>query len=60
MVSEYRPNTITKFPGSIAYLDEEAGTIGLDYIDAFSGSMVFDLKPYTPSIISFPSSMDRI
>ena len=35
---------------NIAYLYEEAGTIGLYYIDAFSGSMVLDLKPYTPSI----------
>ena len=35
---------------NIAYVDVETGTIGLYYIDAFDGSQVLDLKPYTPSI----------
>lgn len=48
--SPERPNPIAVSNVNIAYLDEEAGTIGLYYIDAFSGSMVLDLKPYTPSI----------
>ena len=34
----------------IAYVDEEKGIIGLYYIDAFDGTDVIDLKPYTPSI----------
>ena len=34
----------------IAYVDAESGTVGLYYIDAFEGSKVIDIKPYTPSI----------
>ena len=48
--SPERPSPIAVSNVNIAYLDEEAGTIGLYYIDAFSGSMVLDLKPYIPSI----------
>lgn len=29
---------------------KENGVVGLYYIDAFDGSYVIDLKPYTPSI----------
>lgn len=48
--SPERPNPIAVSNVSIAYVDEKAGIIGLYYIDAFPGSMVLDLKPYTPSI----------
>lgn len=51
--SPERPNPIAVSNADIAYIDEEAGTVGLSYIDAFSGSAVLDLKPYTPS-------MDRV
>ena len=56
--SPERPNPIAVSHAGIAYVDEEAGTIGLRYIDAFSGSPVLDLKPYTPSIdrIEHPST----
>lgn len=48
--SPERPNPIAVSSVKIAYVNEESGTIGLYYIDAVSGSMVLDLKPYTPSI----------
>lgn len=50
MRSPKRPNPIAVSNVNIAYVDEEAGIVGLYYIDAFSGSPVLDLKPYTPSI----------
>ena len=37
--SPERPNPIAVSNVNIAYWDEEAGTIGLYYIDAFSGSI---------------------
>lgn len=48
--SPERPNPLAVSNVNIAYVDEVAGTIGLYYIDAFPGSMVLDLKPYTPSV----------
>lgn len=51
--SPERPNPIAVSNVNIAYVDEETGIVGLYYIDAFSGSIVLDLKPYTPS-------MDRV
>ena len=48
--SPERPNPIAVSNVDIAYIDEETGTVGLYYIDAFPGSSVLDLKPYTPSI----------
>ena len=48
--SPERPNPIAVSNVAIAYIHEESGTIGLYYIDAFPGSAVIDLKPYTPSI----------
>jgi len=48
--SPERPNPIAVSNVNIAFVDEAAGTVGLYYIDAFPGSMVLDLKPYTPSI----------
>ena len=34
----------------ISFVDEKNGIVGLYYIDAFDGTEVIDLKPYTPSI----------
>lgn len=48
--SPERPNPIAVSNAAIAYVDVETGTIGLYYMDAFDGSMVLDIKPYTPSI----------
>lgn len=48
--SPERPNPIAVSNVNIAYVNEESGEIGLYYIDAFPGSAVLDLKPYTPSI----------
>lgn len=48
--SPERPNPIAVSNANIAYVDEENGIVGLYYIDAFDGTSVLDLKPYTPSI----------
>lgn len=48
--SPERPNPVAVSNVKIAYVDEKSGTVGLYYIDAFDGSQVIDLKPYTPSI----------
>lgn len=48
--SPERPNPIAVSNAAIACVNEDAGTIKLYHIDAFSGSAVLDLKPYTPSI----------
>jgi tRNA (Thr-GGU) A37 N-methylase len=48
--SPERPNPIAVTNVAVAYVDEDAGTVGLHWIDAFPGSVVLDLKPYTPSI----------
>lgn len=48
--SPERPNPVAVSCAGITCVDMESGTVGLDYIDAFSGSPVIDLKPYTPSL----------
>lgn len=48
--SPMRPNPIAVSSVDIAYVDEEGAILGLYYIDAYPGSPVLDLKPYTPSI----------
>lgn len=48
--SPERPNPIAVSNSDIAYVDEENGIVGLYYLDAFDGTPVLDLKPYTPSI----------
>lgn len=48
--SPMRPNPIAVSSVEIAYVDTAAAEVGLRYIDAFPGSPVLDLKPYTPSI----------
>lgn len=56
--SPERPNPIAVSVAAIAYVNEASGTVGLYYIDAFSGSPVLDLKPYTPSLdrVEHPST----
>lgn len=58
--SPMRPNPIAVSNVDIAYVDEEGAVVGLYYIDAYPGSPVLDLKPYTPSIdrIESPSTPD--
>ena len=48
--SPERPNPIAVSNADIAYVDAESGVVGLYYMDAFDGTPVLDLKPYTPSI----------
>lgn len=48
--SPERPNPVAVSNAAIAYVDDVAGTVGLYWIDAFPGSAVLDLKPYTPGI----------
>ena len=48
--SPERPNPIAVSNADIAYVDVENGIVGLYYVDAFDGTQVLDLKPYTPSI----------
>lgn len=48
--SPERPNPIAVSNVNVDHIDVETGTISLYYIDAFDGSKVIDIKPYTPSI----------
>lgn len=48
--SPERPNPIAVSNVDIAYVDVNAGIVGLYYIDANDETPVLDLKPYTPSI----------
>jgi len=48
--SPERPNPIALSCAQVTYVDEENGVVGLAYIDAFDGSPVLDIKPYTPSL----------
>lgn len=48
--SPERPNPIAVSNSDIAYVDVKKGVIGLYYIDAFDGTEVIDVKPYTPSV----------
>jgi tRNA-Thr(GGU) m(6)t(6)A37 methyltransferase TsaA len=46
--AEYRPNPIGSTVCKMLAVDEEAGLIRLEYIDAFDGTPVVDLKAYFP------------
>ncbi|MBQ7252041.1 MAG: SAM-dependent methyltransferase [Kiritimatiellae bacterium] len=48
--SPERPNPVALSTAEIVSVDEEAGTVSLAWLDAFPGSAVLDLKPYTPSL----------
>lgn len=45
-----RPNPIALDTAQVTYIDQENGILGLGWIDAFDGTPVLDIKPYTPSI----------
>lgn len=45
-----RPNPIGVSNAQITFIDKINGTIGLTYVDSNDGSVVLDIKPYTPSI----------
>jgi len=47
--SPERPNPIALSVCEIASVDKENAIINLTYIDAFTGTPVCDIKPYTPS-----------
>ena len=51
--SEYRPNPIAMSICNIINIDEKKGIIQLDYIEAFDGTPIIDLKPYSPMIDKF-------
>ncbi|MGL5513450.1 MAG: SAM-dependent methyltransferase [Sporomusa sp.] len=48
--SPMRPNPIALDCVQITYIDPANAVIGLAYTEAFDGSPVLDIKPYTPSI----------
>lgn len=48
--SPARPNPIALSCAYVTYIDHESGTIGLAYTDAYDGTPVLDIKPYTPSL----------
>jgi tRNA-Thr(GGU) m(6)t(6)A37 methyltransferase TsaA len=48
--SPERPNPVALSTAEIVSVDAEAGTLSLAWLDAFPGSAVLDLKPYTPSL----------
>ena len=48
--SPRRPNPVAVTTEQVTWLDEAGGRVGLAYIDAFSGTPVLDIKPYTPSL----------
>lgn len=48
--SPMRPNPVALDTAQITYIDHENTVIGLAWIEAFDGSPVLDIKPYTPSL----------
>lgn len=48
--SPERPNPIALSSAFVTGIDYEGGIINLAYMDAFDGSPVLDIKPYTPSL----------
>lgn len=58
--SPMRPNPIALDTVQITYIDRENMVIGLTYLDAYDGSPVLDIKPYTPCIdrVESPSVPD--
>lgn len=50
MRSPERPNPIALSCAQVTYVDHQNAVVGLAYIDAFDGTPVLDIKPYTPSL----------
>ncbi|MEA4920876.1 MAG: SAM-dependent methyltransferase [Clostridiaceae bacterium] len=49
MRSPQRPSPIALSCAEITFIDHQNAVIGLAYIDAYDGTPVLDIKPYTPS-----------
>ncbi|MDO4488810.1 MAG: SAM-dependent methyltransferase [Eubacteriales bacterium] len=47
--SPERPNPIAVSVCSVKAIDYDKGIISLDYFDAFTGTPILDIKPYSPS-----------
>lgn len=54
--SPVRPNPMGLHIARIVDIDEGAGVIGIDAIDLIDGTPIVDIKPYFPSIDSFPDA----
>jgi len=48
--SPERPSPIALSCAEVTYVDRAQSIIGLAYIDAYDGTPVLDIKPYTPSL----------
>lgn len=48
--SPRRPNPIAISTSGITFIDQDSAIIGIEFIEAFSGSPVLDIKPYVPSL----------
>lgn len=48
--SPERPNPIAISTCAVKNIDIEKGVIAFDYFDAFTGTPILDIKPYTPSV----------
>jgi len=48
--SPERPNPIAISVAEVKKIDYEKGIIYLTYLDAFTGTPILDIKPYTPSV----------
>ncbi len=48
--SPVRPNPIALTTVQIIHINYEKGSIQIPYIDAYDGSPLLDIKPYTPSL----------
>lgn len=46
--AEYRPNPVAITVCKMVAVDEEKGTVQLEYIDAYDGTPIVDLKAYFP------------
>lgn len=48
--SPNRPNPIALSTAGIIQVDQEQGILEITHMDAFEGTPILDLKPYTPSL----------
>lgn len=46
----FRPNPIGLSCAGVVGMDREQGILYLEYVDAFDGTPLLDIKPYTPSL----------